>query len=660
MNKTALEDLHFDTVVTAEYKLKMSAAASGSERGDRPVIFAEGGFDDGAAVTSTATEESAVGLTPLDSGLSQAYDDSTARLPWYERITAPISGGIIEQRHVSIPDDGQAVHTLHYLPPEMSIGRLEVYVMQDGRWIKAYTAEFGSYLTFDVAGTEADIAAVSVISIWWLWGLVALAIVLAAVIVLVSVKKRRAGRSGEAKPPREKAERKRHGKARHEQMEEQKDKRRIKWPIIAVIIVLAALVAAAGVFLAPRVAEKVAPYRAIAALANADELSMEVSVNATLGGDKITAGVPVQVKSSGGKKVTYACVSGVPLYYSDGMLILENGMAYSIGDTSPDYSALLSTITGYFKAAELSGEDGALNLSLDGEQAAALLNTLCPEAMRQSAGISDARIEAALSGTDVESICVTASGTMAGDGAEAYEVTARIDGFAYSAGFDLPFAVAEAAAKGDADGSLEEITDDVLRVLSAWAELRGRDSAAGTLTLGVDCGPVVADTSLELGMRHVDGRRIYSVGKSSLTVYTDGSKAVSRSGLGVALGESELADTAKLPRLAYDVCLKGGISAQQHGEKYVYTAALDGGDMEQLIQIISPDAAKLDVNYSYGALKLTVSGGKLTEIEFDCTGTVKIVLTEKPVTVTARLTDSRKAAPEIPAKAAEALTPETA
>ena len=58
------------------------------------------------------------------------------------------------------------------------------------------------------------------------------------------------------------------------------------------------------------------------------------------------AGVPVQVKSSGGKKVTYACVSGVPLYYSDGMLILENGMVYSIGDTSPDYSALLSTITG--------------------------------------------------------------------------------------------------------------------------------------------------------------------------------------------------------------------------------------------------------------------------------------------------------------------------
>ena len=67
--------------------------------------FESRGFDDGAAVTSKATEESAVGLTPLDSGLSQAYDDSTARLPWYERITAPISGGIIEQRHVSIPDD---------------------------------------------------------------------------------------------------------------------------------------------------------------------------------------------------------------------------------------------------------------------------------------------------------------------------------------------------------------------------------------------------------------------------------------------------------------------------------------------------------------------------------------------------------------------------
>ena len=63
--------------------------------------------------------------------------------------------------------------------------------MQDGRWIQAKTEEFGSYLAFDVAGTEADIAAVSVISVWWIWAAIAAVALTVILLVVFSIKRRR-------------------------------------------------------------------------------------------------------------------------------------------------------------------------------------------------------------------------------------------------------------------------------------------------------------------------------------------------------------------------------------------------------------------------------------------------------------------------------------
>ena len=190
-DRTELDGLRFDTVVTADYELEYSALPSDEQRGDtRPVFFIEGKYGDDDVLSSSLEAEAE--LAPLNSELTTAVSgDSAPRLLWLARLTAPISGGIIEQRHVTIPDDGQNVHTLHYLPPEVAIGELNIYIMQDGRWIQAKTEEFGSYLAFDVAGTEADIAAVSVISVWWIWAAIAAVALTVILLVVFSIKRRR-------------------------------------------------------------------------------------------------------------------------------------------------------------------------------------------------------------------------------------------------------------------------------------------------------------------------------------------------------------------------------------------------------------------------------------------------------------------------------------
>ena len=646
-DRTELNDLRFDTVVTAEYELEYSALPSNDTRGDeRPVFFVEGKFDDDDALTSSANESGDGGLTPLDSELSAAVeDDSTSKLPLLARLTAPISGGIVEQRHVTIPDDRQSVHTLHYLPPEVAIGSLNIYVMQDGRWVKADAEEFGSYLRFDVTGTEADIAAVSVISVWWIWGILAVIVIAVVLLIVLSVKRRRRGRT-------DKSEEKAKAPAHTEKASKPEKKRRKKPAVIVIIILLVCALAAAAVMFLPELTGKLAPYRALAELERAQELSMNVTADGTLGGAELHTVVPVEVKSDGDSRITRVTLENVPLYYSNGMLVLENGKAYSISGAFPDYSSLFGDIAALYKNAEYTSDGDTCTVSIDGTQAAELLKALCPALSGDAETIEDAYAGTVIENGTVRSITVSASGSI--DGA-AFEVSAVIDGITRSADYNIPEKVSLAAAKNNAS-ELPEISGDLFRIVSAWVELDGRESIVSSLRLAADCGPVVLNTALDVSSREYEGARIYCVGKNELKLYTDGSSVVNASGTGVTDDENQLASSANLLDAVYLACLNGNISAARDGEKYTYTVALDGDGIARLVEIIAPAASKLDAVFAYGAVRLTVDGGRITGLSVRCTGTMQVVLVETEVSVSADVTIQNGSAPQFPEKAVTALT----
>lgn len=95
-DRTELDGLRFDTVVTADYELEYSALPSDEQRGDtRPVFFIEEKYGDDDVLSSSLEAEAE--LAPLNSELTTAVSgDSAPRLPWLARLTAPISGGKIE------------------------------------------------------------------------------------------------------------------------------------------------------------------------------------------------------------------------------------------------------------------------------------------------------------------------------------------------------------------------------------------------------------------------------------------------------------------------------------------------------------------------------------------------------------------------------------
>ena len=208
-DRTDLESLHFDTVVTAVYEAYTPGLASEQTReGGLSVLLVEGSYNDGDSIKLTAKP-----VTP------EAFDIQSGSLP--DRLRGyfaclrrggfpPLTANreVLEQWKLDLADDGSAQHTVRYLPPEDS-GDLRIYVREGGAWQNVDTGTMGSYLTFPVSGTSVEIAAVSTISVIGIW-LTSLLVLLVLILLIVCAhrrKKRRAHRRAEQRAAVEQAER---------------------------------------------------------------------------------------------------------------------------------------------------------------------------------------------------------------------------------------------------------------------------------------------------------------------------------------------------------------------------------------------------------------------------------------------------------------------
>ena len=198
-DRTDLQNLHFDTVVTAVYEAYTPGLASEQTReGGLSVLLVEGDYSDGDSIKVTAEP-----LTP------EAFDvQSGSPLDRVKGYFSCLSRGelppmlanceVLEQWKLELADDGQTQHTVRYLPPD-GYSSPRIYVREGGAWQKVDTGTMGSYLTFPVTGTSVEIAAVSTLSVGgiWLGALGVLLVLILLIVLLVKRSKRRARRRAE-------------------------------------------------------------------------------------------------------------------------------------------------------------------------------------------------------------------------------------------------------------------------------------------------------------------------------------------------------------------------------------------------------------------------------------------------------------------------------
>ena len=689
-----LDDLHFDKTVSAVYHAEVTAVASEEKRSDgRSAAFVEGRFDDSAVFSVPLTESG-------ESDLQKTLEESSASLPWYVRIFSPVHGGIIEQRSLLLPENGETSHTVHYLAPENTRGETVLYILRNGEWEKADTEEFGSYLVFTADAAATDIAAVSVIPAYWLWLGAGALLLLCGLILLLALKGRRRKKkepepqdtdavdppSGEtaemptetpaepqdtdafdppggetaeiptetpaelpkeetAAEPTQDADTSESDAPDEDEAPAKPPKKKKLLPVL--LLLLAALIAAAAL-LYPRIAAKTSPYLALLSLSRSSEFSADL----TLSDADESAEIPVSVRTEDGQKIARAEINGIPLWFSDGKVLLENGRAYALGSTLPDYTELLPELAELCKDAAFTSDGETHTVSLSSDSAERLVRILSPELLQNGASAESATLQITVSDGTVRSASAAVAGKH-GDGTPLL-LRAVLDNITTSSDAEIPDAVAEAAAKDASD--LTDITDDVLTLLSAWRELHESESTLCSVTVSGRGGPVALDSAFELSRQISGGMTVYGIGKNNTWLYTDGETVTTADGKIAVDTDTIGADAAGLWESVYLLCLNGEIDAVHHDDASTYMITFSASDAEKVAELLAPECKALGTVFSGGTLQLALSDGEIQSFTVVCSGTVKVALTETAVTVSAEISVSDTLPATVPDRVLTALS----
>ena len=626
---TELTNLHFDTVVTAVYTPYTTAIPTDTKtQNGTPVFLAEGDFDGEPVVDAQMSQKDTAAFCPLTAGLFDAVRHYLRSAPWYRLPITPIAQDVVEQWSITIPSDGQSEHSIHYLAPNDNPEQMRIYLRQDDSWTEADTSVYGSYLVFPVSGTTAEIAAVSELSLWWAWAI--LAGLLAAVLLLLVLLFRKI------------VKRHRKKKAPTAQMQDAaasvspaKPKKRKKWWWILLLVLLLIGVLASGILLLLHHSEAPA-YRALAELNQQDECSMHITVQATLGDLDTSTELILQRKEENGHTFTNLALGDISLYYTDGMLILEDGKAYTLGSSSPDYAALLEHLLPLYNHLEITSDGDTYRVTATGETAQEIITLLLPQTAGALADTQQLTAQLTLRENTVTNITLSADGVLTDDSQTAFSLSVSMDQITDQASFTIPQAVLDAADTA-APAELPTMNQDLMNLMTAWYQWNQQDTHLAEVSLTANCGPVVVNDQLELSSALLDGTTVYGIRKNGLSIYWSDGQLLNQDGTPVSDQQQTPENMAQLLDVAYLICQDGVFTTSQQADGTIYTMGLDGDSMEEIAALIAPDAAALGPELTGGTLTVHVTDGALTGISVELGGNVTVATFSTSVSITGQI-----------------------
>ena len=585
-----LKNLQKDTIVTAVYSQYLATLASEEVREDgRAIFLAEGQFCEEDVIL---VEEEKID-----------FDLEGTQSLWDKLNSAEI----IEQWGIEIPEDGLLIHSLRYLAPENDADVLDVYVKQDGDWKLAERNQVGSYLLFNIAGTDAEIAVVATNYQWgfWLAGVAAILIVIGGGIWIV-----------------------------------RKKKDILKWLIgilAAVLIVCAVLVAA--VLLDGKLVDSVEAYQILADYLEQPAQALELKVQAKVADEKYDMEAEILCTDLDGQQITCIEISGAKFFYADGVLYLENGNAYQASEVSADYGSMLKQVAALYEMLDIETvkeEAGkSYKVTIKEEYAQDILGYLMPSMASDSLEMQTLEAELYAEEDIFKSVIFTSKGKLQNAEKTKYDITATLTA-AEEVAIEIPEQVKNAVQSENTEIQAV-ITNDVFRLYHAWEKLYAQDLMGAQINLSADCGPLALNQDLTFISTVVDGTRVNCIQKDDFTVYFNEDTICSEKGYSVTSKRAEAVDAADFLGIAYELCLQGNFRCTETNDSYIYSVVLDEEGMKEIAALISKESTDMDILFENGSLQLVIKDNQLESIRFACDGELDVLLTKVAVALSAEL-----------------------
>ncbi len=260
-----------------------------------------------------------------------------------------------------------------------------------------------------------------------------------------------------------------------------------------------------------------------------------------------------------------------------------------------------------------------------------------PQASGEIANTQQLTAQLTLTEQTITGIEVSAQGVLEDGEQTPFSITATMENIEDQASFDIPQAVLDAANNKDAV-QLPAMTDELLTLLTAWYQWNQQDTHLAKVTLMTNCGPVVVNDQLELFSASLDEKPVYGIRKNSLSVYWSDGQLLNQDGSPVAGDQQSPEDLVQLLDTTYLICQDGTFTTARQDSTTLYTMTLTGDSMEEIAEMIAPDAAKLGPELTGGTLTVRVTNGAIAGISFDLGGNITIATFGADVSITGQIT----------------------
>lgn len=557
-----LQDLRFDTVVEATYYPFLTSLSSAQHRdGDQAIAFVQGKFQEGDALELTP------GTTAFD-------------------------GEVVEQWKISVPADGQQTHTIRYLPTQEDV---QVYVLRSGSWSKVPFQQMGSYLAFSADGAEVEFAIVSAAGGTgsWIWVVVSVVALGALIAGLVMRKKR------------------------------QKSGKKSRW--LLVVLVLLAVLVLVGVlgawlcFPGTKAGQGIQAYDVIKTYMSQPRHSLSFQADAQMENKTVT--IKAQIDTIPVKSGHVTCIreGSRALYYYNNVVFLENGSAFQLNNSAPDYAQVLQLMQTVYQKAKLTSVDNLFTLTVDGSQATQILKLLMPQAQALLPTANNLTVDMRTDAGELSQLRFTAAGNLTDSVKTPFALSAQLSVQPPQQTLTLPPAAEKAVTTG-AYQPQELYSDDLVQLLEAWTQMKNQDVLCADVTLQAQCGPLDVDDTFQFCQWSTQGTTVRGIRRGDLALYVTDSGVYDEHGRLATAAAAKTPDMAKLADIALDNMEHTAFQCRQEDGKSIYTFTVNPTGMKQILLAVFPQAQELNLGYGEGSLEAVIDQGKLSQLRLGCGG----------------------------------------
>ena len=632
-DRTDLNDLHFDTTVTAEYRMDETVLRSEAVRDDgRAIVYVVGQFQQGDQLT--------LELIPVEEdeirNFSGTWQDTVREQldsifregdPDY---SIPVTVG--EHVYISFPDDGLDQHSVRYLSPSGLTENHRLYLMSEDGWQRLHPDTFGSYYLIEVPGRTAEFELVYTIQSWWIVAYLAAALLILVLLIILIIKLRKFLRS---RPKKE-----------HAPQRARPVKRWLRaHKKLVLIIVPILLIASAAIVLPLRFSNIGSALSAYRVLKDFSRQEVDVQTHILIQAEERNVELMTTVHRVNENGHMIRCVEqyGIPLYISDGMVCMENGRVFRLAEGTLSQGKVLDLALDVFlhENIQKTAVDGIPRYlaTIDGETADRILQLFLSASDEELLRAESMTIALDIQDGSLSQLAFEGNGTASSG--TAFQFVVSLTPREMTERPKIPQAVIDAITNGGGEND-QVLTENLLALLAAWVKNESAETVSADITVDADCGSLNLSPRYSYARRAVEGTDIHCIRSALFKLYFTDSAACTATGLDLSQAQERVVDTAQLIPLARELCLNGQFSAAGTAERMVYTIALSGEDAAGIVSKLLPELDRLDLSYSDCHLRITLADGELDSIDLDCAGSIRVVSRDidASVRVTVRFNDN--------------------